>query len=337
MIQLSPEQLIALQIVVGDTAAQMSAVLDISIDRAEAYLERVTRFIRSNGRLIENMRFAIILVPGLEGKDALDHKLLLSLIRTGKRVLYIDEELRLVRSVEGGVRHLDCCQRTRDEQSFCMRVDGSYSHEILCGQHINEIDVCSPGSEEPAVSRWYRKMIDFELIAKDHFETWITRQQSERHWADRRKRILSVGTDGTENIFHQSLFMWLKMFVIDKIKIYAEPTTMGQDKTDVIVVTIEGAYVIEVKWLGKNENRQSYDEERIDEGLIQVGLYLDNDSGLVCGHLVIYDGRDYDKHKTASGYTKSRQHSLCQDPLIFWLASETPSETGPRVVGGKNA
>jgi hypothetical protein len=335
--QLSPEQLLSLQLVVDNIAADISATLGIPIERAEDYLSRVSTFVQAYTSRLENMVYVLSFVPGAAGRTPLDLTTVLSSVRSGKTVLYVDEELRLVKAVEGGTRVKDCLERSREEHSFVMRIERTYSQEVLCGDYLDEVDVCNPGAEPPIGSPLFRKMREFKQIAKEHFDIWITRQQSEKFWSDRRRRILSAGIEGTEKIFHQSLFNWLKMFVRDRIDIYAEPTTMGQDKTDIVVVTIEGSYVIEVKWMGINENKQSYDEDRIDEGLVQVGLYLDNDNSLVCGHLVIYDGRSHATHQNACQYTKTRKHLLCHDPLIFWLVSETPSETGPRIVAGKPA
>jgi hypothetical protein len=114
--------------------------------------------------------------------------------------------------------------------------------------------------------------------------------------------------------------------------VFGETLGLGQDKTDITIVSVEGSYVIEVKWMGKNKSNTEHNEERIDEGLVQIALYLENDKQLICGYLVIYDARSLDVHKTRCGYNESLRHGFCQTPRIIFLESETPSQAGERIV-----
>ncbi len=109
---------------------------------------------------------------------------------------------------------------------------------------------------------------------------------------------------------------------------------MGQDKTDITIVTINGTYVVEIKWLGKNANTR-YNEQRINEGLVQVGIYLNNDGEIICGHLVIYDGRSLQDHKAKSNWDSSLIHERCSSPKIIYLDTESPSKAATRIVREK--
>jgi hypothetical protein len=159
----------------------------------------------------------------------------------------------------------------------------------------------------------------------DHFNHCVAREQRVQYWHEKAKRILSTGVEGTEAIFQHSLMTWLKDNVLDQLDVYAEPAKkFGQDKTDVIVIAPSGRYLIEVKWLGKNQNNTSYGEKRINEGLLQVKIYMDN-TACVQGFLAVYDGRSEKDHQSKSSYNKKLMHALCNPPRIFFLDSANPS------------
>jgi len=106
---------------------------------------------------------------------------------------------------------------------------------------------------------------------------------------------------------------------------------MGQDKTDITIVTEVGNIVIEVKWLGQNENKTRYVQVRIHEGMVQVADYLSRNAKLMQGYLVIYDARVDDVHQKESAYPATCRHAKCAEPVIYFLRSETPSELAVRV------
>ena len=106
--------------------------------------------------------------------------------------------------------------------------------------------------------------------------------------------------------------------------ICAEPLGLGQDKTDIIVVTVSGRHVVEVKWLGKNERGTTYAESRIGEGLRQVKIYLDNDDKLMAGYLVVYDARSAAENTSKCQYANADLHAMCARPMIHFLESVSP-------------
>src|SRR5581483_5540804 len=152
------------------------------------------------------------------------------------------------------------------------------------------------------------------------------------YWKDRANRILRANPEKTEAIFHRDLLWWIRNYTTGVIRTYSEPEGFGQDKTDIVAVTLAGGHVVEVKWLGVNEHKTTYNRKRIDEGLIQVKQYLERDDDLVEGYLVVYDGRSSDEHKKNSHYDQAYQHPLCREPQILYLESEVPTEISARVV-----
>jgi hypothetical protein len=331
---LSPDQLKIIQPLIN-TATQASAALRVPIGRVETFLTSIAKFVWGNYKQLNDYSYLLLLTDSRPKKPYLDHKTILRNIRNGKRVFYVDEELRLISASDGEVRMTDCVSLTDKESALGVLVTGTYAWEILRGKVTNECDVIRRRVGTPVLSKFHRPMSEFEQILSEHMENSVARQQHIRYWKDRSKRILLAGPDGTEGIFHLDLYWWLNNYVADKLKVYAEPKGLGQDKTDIIVVTLDGSYVIEVKWLGTNENKQKYDQTRINEGLAQVKIYLDNDSELVCGYLVVYDGRPLTDNQTQSGWNDALRHALCQAPKILFLDNETPSVAATRIAKGK--
>ena len=96
--------------------------------------------------------------------------------------------------------------------------------------------------------------------------------------------------------------------------------------TDVTIVTLAGEHIIEIKWLGKNASNTEYKQEQINEGLRQVGIYLNNDSRAIRGYVLLYDARTKSEHKTKSTFDPTARHQMCDEPIILFLENETPSQ-----------
>ena len=329
----SPEQREAIKRTVGTTAPQASALLNEPIERIERFIAKVGSFVKSNHHIVGERRYMLILVGSSpEGKELSGNEVLRNL-RRNKLVFRVDEELRLVSAEEGSLKLVDCGIRTSDEKALGVMVCGSYKYDILMGKITDEGNVAYPGADPLSSSKFHHPMIDFELLVHEHKEKWLDREQNVKYWQKASDRTLRGKPDSTESIFHLSLFSWLNMFVIDKLKILGETLGLGQDKTDIEVVTIDGNHLVEIKWLGKNENGTEYDESAISKGLAQVKIYLDHDQDwlFICAHLVVYDGRPLQAHQGRSGYDDSQRHNLCKPPHILFLESETPSVTAKRI------
>ena len=320
-----------LQKLLSETAIRCAPTLHISIERAERFLNRVTEFIRDSKGPLGDKPYLIIFAAKLAEGPALNDQIALENIRRDRTVFTVDEELHLIAATTGQIRVADCSRMTEQSHTIGIRVRRAYAQYFLCGMTIDEGDVLDPGAEEPPPSRWSRPMAEFERLLNDHKAQCIDREQEVVYWDDKSRRILLAGPDGTEMLFHRSLFHWLKMFTSDKLSLLAEPSDLGQNKTDILVSAMSGNYVVEVKWLGENENHTRYGRTRIDEGVIQVRCYLDNDEELVCGHLVIYDGRPLHAHQNESHYDTSQKHTRCKAPHILYLESETPSVASRRI------
>lgn len=331
MTLLSPDQIQILRQLTTDAAVQASANLGLDVVSVRSFIDKFTSFVAENNNALGQHSYLAILAESKPHAEPLTPRLALKKVLAGHNILYVDSDFHLVGTLEGGIRMIDCAERTATEHVLGIKAEGAYIYVFLLGKQIDECHVLYPGSNPPIAAKWHRPIVEFDLLIQDHKKTWVDREQEIRYWQNRANRILLAGPDGTERIFHQSLFVWLNMFVLDALKVFAEARGLGQDKTDITVVTLSGNHVVEVKWLGKNENNTAYGEERINEGLIQVKGYLVNDESLVCGHLIVYDGRQLDAHTNESRHSDTHRHALCQVPTILFLGSETPSEAAVRI------
>jgi hypothetical protein len=328
----SPEQSRILEALIN-TASQASAVLSLPIEVTERFIKEVGDFLQKNHDRFGEQPFLLALKHSASTAPKLTLQTLIENINKGKPVLYVNDELRLLDAVVGTATVTECSTLTQKGNLLGVLVNGIYAWEILEGRTIGEGRVNAGGSGPPTISKHHRPMEELESILKDHLEVILNGGQV-KYWFNQSKRILSAEPVGTELIFQQSLFTWLMLFVSPKLKIYAEPLGLGQDKTDIIVVTSRGSFVIEIKWLGRNQNDKEYKQDRIDEGLAQVKIYLDNDADLVSGHLVCYDGRSKEVHESESNWNDSLRHRLCRDPKILFLSSDVPSVLAKAIAKG---
>ncbi len=333
MISYTPEQVEAIRRAVGSTATQANVALSEPIERLEAFLKNAAAFIKRNHPIIGDRPYVLLLAKTASGGREVTGKLVLSFLRQGKPFFYVDDKLRLARVEEGLATLADCGKKTEDEKTLGVAAFGTYECDILLGKITADRNVLYPNAAPWTGFKLLHPMADFEVLLQEHKSRCLDRQQNVKYWADPRERILRGKPDTTESIFHLSLFWWLDTFVLDKLKVLGETVGLGQDKTDIEVVTTVGTYLVEIKWLGKNENGTVYGQSIIDTGLAQVKIYLehDQDSQFICAHLVVYDARPLEAHQTQSSYDDSNRHSICKPPHILFLESETPSETARRI------
>ena len=200
---------------------------------------------------------------------------------------------------------------------------------FAAGKPIAEIGATPP----PAHGRsdWQRSSGELRSAFDTHHLHCIENESNLRYWKNKENRILLAGSDGTEKLFHHSLFWWCDHFITDALAVYGETQGMGQDKTDITIVTEVGSIVIEVKWLGKNEKGTSYAQVRINEGMIQVADYLNRNQRLIQGYVVIYDARSEQDYKDKSSYPGTSRHQRCEEPVLYFLRSEAPSARAGRL------
>jgi hypothetical protein len=326
MNSISPEQIEVLQSILRPIPPKVAAVLGCTVPDIEAFLAKVTTFVKNTHLSLPGQRYALQFLSTVAAGNPLDLGRLKTELGSGHRVLTVDSTMRLAGAVAGETTVTASSERSKTSTSFEILIHGSYAYYLLDGRLLQESDLVRPGQQSQPISIWHRPFDDFPLLLADHFEQQLSKEQT-RYWHNKAERILLKGADGTEYIFHGALFWWLQRFVKDGIDVYAEPQGHGQDRTDITVVTLGGKQVIEVKWLGKNESNTEYKEQRIQDGVDQVRLYMEREPSLIRGFVVIYDGRCETEHATQCSFLHQTLHPRCDRPMIMFLPSDTPTET----------
>lgn len=328
---LSPEQFSSLKRVVAAPAAKVAAITGGTVGDLETLMGRVETVARKRATTLGNERLLLIHDPSAKGSQALDDAAVANLLRAKTPVVKIGSDCGMISAAKGDVSTVTAAIESEIGPRMTVLVAAGQFTVFAGGKPIAEIGVPPPAQH--GRSDWKRSWRELPMAMNDHFKHCIDDEKSVRYWKDKKKRLLLAGPDGTEKIFHQSLYWWLDHMLSDAIDVYGETLGMGQIKTDITVVTEVGLLVIEVKWMGKNESGTSYKEIRIREGLAQVALYLAKNDKIFGAYVVLYDARPENVHKTSCTFPETSVVNKCERPIIYFLPSETPSQTATRVAG----
>lgn len=330
----SPEQFASLRRVLSDPSAKAAALVSLPTELVEGLLIKIEDLIKNHGSSFGNRRLLLRHIPGKSGGRQFDAKLIIELFGAKTEIVAIGDDATFLAAMQGTVTLPSAAAESEGGPCICMVCSAGGVIIFAAGKLVAEIGTVSAPS--PSESNWKHSWTELRECLDGHFRECIVNEKLLRFWQDRKKRILLAGPDGTEKLFHHNVFWWCKNFIVDALDVYGEAQSMGQDKTDITVVTEVGNIVIEVKWLGINENNTKFAQVRIDEGLIQVADYLSRNGKLMKGYLVMYDARSEESHTTESSYTANARHVNCEEPVIYFLRSETPSERGVRLAPRKS-
>jgi hypothetical protein len=322
---MTSEEIQAMAEVATDPAVVWSAVSGRSVKDCADFVRSVDALVLSCLPRLHQRSYSLI-VDGAPGGVAVSLPVIRNAITSDKTVIRVDAGLRLVRLSDEGLTMKDVQRRTRSEQTLEVLCQGSYLTYVVAGHVVREGDIGGKTSHLPVASRFRRPIAEFDALLADNLAASFHNERRLRYWHDRKKRVLLASPDKTEVIFQRELKAWLEENVIDQIRVIAETRGLGQDPTDITVITPSGDVVVEIKWLGVNASGTKYGESRIAEGVRQVGIYLDNDSNLVRGYVVCYDARPYDVHSTQSNWDPGEVHHLSDAPRVLFLESESASE-----------
>lgn len=329
MSYLNPDQIAVLKDVISDSV-RASALLGIEEEKVKQFIANSRYFAEQNLPLLSDSPYILVLQTNITAtSEMIDPALIIENLNNGKNVFVVDENLYLIKTAEDEASFNRCLGLSKEWKSLTVYVENNAFMECLLGKGNSAF--VGESLEQLTVEKFSRPFNEFEKILDDQLREMVTNEPLISCWNDKPKRILAVmGKAGTETIFHRLLIWWLKRFITDSLDVYGETVGLGQFKTDITVVTQTGSHVIEVKWLGKNENNDSYGVERIEEGLEQVKIYL-NGYNFVDGYLVLYDGRSYAEHLSDRAYDKTARHLSCHEPYFLFLDSETPSKKASRI------
>lgn len=326
---LAPEQFSSLKKVLSKPSAKASAALNVSTHEIEVFLNKLEALAKRGQLVFGQEKILVAYRPTKKGGKKFDETAVSGCLKSGTAVLALGSDETLVEAKKGAVTLLSATEKSEKEGSLCVICGAGQLWIFTAGKLIAEI-----GDALPPISGhadWHRSWRELRKSLDDHFENCVDSEKLVRYWDDRKKRVLLVGPDKTEKLFHHNLFWWFTNFIIDAIDVHGEANGMGQDKTDITIVTEIGSIVVEVKWMGRNKNNTRFAQIRIKQGMLQVADYLHRNNRLMQGFLVIYDARNEQDHRAKSTYPKKCRHPRCEDPIIYFLRSETPSEKAERV------
>jgi len=327
--ELSPEQFSSLKRVLSEPAAKAAAVVPVSATLIEGLLDLIEKVVRRHATSFGGSRLLLRHIAGATGGRPITDQAVRALLAAQTPVATIGDDGAILVASTGTASLPEAASESEKFACVCLLCSAGQIGVFAGGKVIAEIGTSSPVVQGRA--DWQRSWRELRTSLDDHFKNCIESEKAFRYWADRKNRILMAGQYGTEKIFHHNLFWWCNHFVADALDVYGEAQSMGQDKTDITIVTEVGNIVIEVKWLGRNENGTRYAQVRIQEGMIQVADYLERNTRLMQGYLVIYDARPDSAHQLERGYPPACRHPKCEQPVIYFLRSETPSELAVRV------
>lgn len=327
--ELSPEQFASLKRVLSEPAAKVAALVPAAADKIEIVLGKLEALVRRHVGSFGGQRVLFKYSPGGSGGTLLSARVIAELVKAQTPIATVGDDGCLLAAAAGSVTLQAAAKESENGPTVCLLCSAGQVVVFAAGKVVAEIGTAPPPILGQIDLR--RSYTELQESFDDHFHHCIESEKALRYWADRRRRILLAGPDGTEKLFHHNLFWWCNNFIKDALDVYGETQAMGQDKTDITIVTEVGNIVIEVKWLGRNENDTRYAKVRIQEGMLQVADYLNRNSRLMQGYLVVYDARSVEVHQSDSGYPATCRHDKSKEPVIYFLRSETPSELASRL------
>jgi hypothetical protein len=325
---LAPEQFASLKKILSHPAAKASAALRLPVSQIENFLRKLEKLVQRGRLVLGQEKLLILYRPTQKNGRPFTESEVEKCLKARTPLLAVGGDETLVSAKRGAVTLVAAAAVSDKERSLCVLCAAGQLWIFAAGKIIAEI-----GEAPPPISGqgdWRRSWRELRKSFDEHFEHCVEHEKSFRYWADRKKRLLLVGPGKTEKLFHHSLFWWCNSFISDAIDVHGETGGMGQDKTDITIVTQVGSIVVEVKWMGRNKNNKRYAQVRIHEGMLQVADYLNRNKKLMQGFLVMYDARSEIAHQTKSTYPERCRHVRCEEPIIYFLRSETPSEKSER-------
>lgn len=176
----------------------------------------------------------------------------------------------------------------------------------------------------------------YRLLIEKHFKEKYLEGKSFDNWAVKKDRVLKPKP---ENFFRNRLFDYLK----DNLTVEGFPEkeiTVGstEDKIDIRITDFENNefILIEIKWVGKarkeskkeskKDETTEYGDEKPNEGLEQLFIYLDTHERVKCGCLLTYDVRDKDEGVIWNKPSTEWHNKLDKPPMTLYLKSESASK-----------
>lgn len=324
MSSLSAEHVAALDSVLIKPASKIVIVCpELTFEEVNSELNLLIEFVKKNNKALGENSFALkLFCSGNTSGKSLNADFIVSCLENDEEL--IDLQFNLV-PINSSSLDLDNASISEaSENSVIAVIDCcQYIHLWADGKYLKEIDVFNPKAKPRLGTKFCRPAEDYHLIAYDHFIHHIKYAQETDHWANREKRILRCKPRKTELIFHKSLLNWLEIHGTGFFT-FAEVEKLTPDRTDIELVTKNGKkYVLEIKWLGENENGTSYPESRICKGIEQIEEYLKRDKKILIASLLVYNARPETNFKELVSVAVKYGDDWCE--LKNWDGKDVPT------------
>lgn len=338
---LTQAQIDVLRSVVEQVSTKSSVALGVSKQDIDDFLEYFHTLYTTEPRIQQRLSSTsyILVLDSAAADDGLPvtYEQLSAYVFTGQRIIYVTKSLvpiKLVHAKDNEISAFHASQLSDTVDQLVLFIDGLLYYPYIRGRQIAaECNIKRPGEPAHRGPTWNRSFSQLPQLLAEHMDDQLKDERNVKYWKKKKERILAVGVDGTEKIFHRSLFYWLQTYVSDAVDVAAEPRGFGQNAYDIKIILPYKKYCLEVKWLGENEHGTAYDVSQISVGLAQVLTYLDKDTEVLRAYLVFYDGRSLDEHRNQRTYDPASKHRSCEEPILLFLESENPSVTAKAAFG----
>lgn len=270
---------------------------NLLIDEIEKFIKDIVTFIGESYTETGTVQYVIEMSFKTAKGEKISTAVILNELKSDNNVFSVDSSLNITeisRLAEVSDSHLS--KHSRDKKKVLFFITNGLDVKIYCqGITIHELNVRNPDAAPRVSKKFARVARDYRYSLMDFYQERVKLNVTD-HWQKQSTRTLKGGK--TEDIFQNSLANWLHENIIAS-RIIPKVKKISRDETDIEIIEHGGnSYLIEIKWLGKNNSGTSYSETRVRDAIDQVKNYLDIDKEVLEATLVVYDGRadtEFDK------------------------------------------
>jgi hypothetical protein len=262
-------------------------------------VDALTSFARKNRDALGEHSFGLQLTQEAGGTAPLSATNIITANRNGSVLIHLDRDLNILKTTSLNCSKDDPADEVVLSEASADAVIAHYEGKSVLRFYANGFTSGRINLEDPAskVGRLARNRFDadqYELAIRDHYRDAVKYFQETDHWHDRPKRTLRSGLGRcktTEDIFHQSLVRWLERNLDGDVR--SKPRHTSSDEPDIHITSFRGKlYLVEVKWLGKNDRKTTHRRDWLEKAIRQLAEYLKKQPTVWRATIVAYDGRD---------------------------------------------
>lgn len=262
-------------------------------------VDALTAFFRQHRNALGEHSFGFELTQNAGGKSPLTPSGILKANRNGSVLIQLDRDLNVLKT-----KSLSCSKDNPADEVILSEasVDSVVAHyegKAMLRFYANgftsgRVNLDDPSTRVGRLARNRFSADQYELAIRDHYREAVKYCQDTDHWHNRHKRTLrsKLGRcKNTEDIFHRSLVRWLERNVDGDVR--SKPQHSSSDEPDIHITSFRGKlFLVELKWLGRNEKKTTHGVVWLKKALRQLTQYLDKQPTVWGATIVAYDGRE---------------------------------------------